>query len=68
MNELSQNENIKNHLLQGCELTGLEAFHLFKTLNLAQRIYDLRKQKIPIKDKWLRVSKKKKVKVYYYEN
>lgn len=68
MNEyLSQTEQIRNHLLTGSELTGLEAFIMFKTLNLSQRIYDLRKSGFPVQDKWLKVSNKKKVKVYYYE-
>ena len=45
----SQNEQIKEHLLNGGKITSLEALNQFNCLRLSGRIYDLRERGLDIR-------------------
>ena len=45
----SQNEQIKEHLLNGGKITSLEALNQFNCLRLSGRIYDLRERGLEIR-------------------
>ena len=45
----SQNEQIKEHLLNGGKITSLEALNQFNCLRLSGRIYDLRERGMEIR-------------------
>lgn len=62
----SQNDNVYKHLKRGWKLTPLQALQKYGTMNLAQRIADLRnKYNIPISDEWVTVGNNKRVKRYF---
>ena len=56
MKKLTQNEQIKKHLLKKKKITTFEAFVKYKITRLASRIWDLREAGMKIKSK--RVNKK----------
>ena len=48
---MSQTDAVMEHLLTGAELSPLEALQKFDCLRLAARIYDLRKDGVPIDER-----------------
>jgi hypothetical protein len=62
----SQNIKIKNHLLEGKEITSLDALRLFDCLRLSARIHNLRHDyELPIETKWGRSLHRKRFAIYY---
>lgn len=62
----SQNYNVYKHLNRGRKLTPLKALEKYGTMNLAQRIADLRnKYDIPISDECVTLGDNKRVKRYF---
>ncbi len=62
----SQVREIKNHLLNGGKLTGLDALKLFGTLRLPSRIWDIKQLGVAVVDEWVKVGDKR-VKQYFVE-
>lgn len=63
-----QNEMILGHMLEGKSITPIDALNNYGCFRLSARIYDLRKEGYPIKDKYIEVGQQKKhVKVYWME-
>ena len=63
----AQNELIKKHLVDGNSITSLEALKLFGCLRLSGRIYDLKKEGLPITAKTKTTDSGKRVAEYYIE-
>lgn len=66
MKKLTQNQQILNHLLEGGNITQLEALMLFNCFRLASRINDLKREGHNIKSKMIYYDKKK-FSVYWIE-
>lgn len=64
---VSQKKAILEHLLDGKTITPLEAMDAFRCMRLSGRIWDLRNEGYAIKDRWVTVGTRKKVKEYYME-
>ena len=62
----SQVREIKNHLLNGGKLTGLDALKLYGTLRLPSRIWDIKQLGVAVVDEWVKVGDKR-VKQYFVE-
>ncbi len=62
----SQVREIKNHLLNGGKLTGLDALKLFGTMRLPSRIWDIKQLGVAVVDEWVKVGDKR-VKQYFVE-
>lgn len=60
-----QNSKILEHLQSGFTLTPLEAFNTFGTMNLAQRIAQLRADGHQIKDRWIENPNSRRFKEYW---
>ena len=61
----SQNTKILEYLQDGLSLTPIEAYSKFKTMNLAQRIAQLRADGYDIKGKWIKGPNSVRFKEYY---
>lgn len=64
----SQNSKILEHLQSGFSLTPLEGFQKFNTMNLAQRIAQLRADGHKIKDRWIEIQKGRRFKEYWMDS
>lgn len=65
---VKQNEAILGHMLEGKSITALDALNSYGCFRLSARIYDLKKDGYPIKDRYVEVGPDKKhVKVYWIE-
>jgi len=64
----SQNSKILEHLQNGFTLTPLDGFNIFDTMNLAQRIAQLRGDSHEIKDRWVENPNGKKFKEYWMDS
>lgn len=64
MDNITQNQQIKAHLLSGRKLTSLEALHQFGCLRLSGRIHDLRKEGMKIQSETKTLDNKKRVAEY----
>lgn len=62
---MSQRERILNYLKEGHTITPLEALKFFGSLNLRNRICELRDRGIAIDSKLIKVSRHKWVKKYW---
>ncbi len=63
-----QSEMILGHMLEGKSITSLDALNNYGCFRLSARIYDLKKEGYPIKDKFIEVGHQKKhVKVYWMD-
>ncbi|MDP3443804.1 MAG: helix-turn-helix domain-containing protein [Ignavibacteria bacterium] len=60
----SQSEEIKAYLLSGKSLTSLDGLRLFKCWSLTQRIFDLRRQGLPIETEMILLESGKRVARY----
>ena len=61
----SQNSRILEHLQNGFSITPLEGFQTFGTMNLAQRIAQLRSDGYKIKDRWIENPNGRRFKEYW---
>ena len=61
----SQNRAILAYLSSGKRITQLTALKLFGCMRLPSRIHDLRKAGIVIKDQYIKLINKKRVKEYW---
>jgi hypothetical protein len=59
---MTQNEQIKAHLLEGKSLTGLQALYQFGSMRLGARIYELKQQGMNIQSTFIEVNGKHIVK------
>ena len=66
---LSQNEAIKQHLINGGKVTALMSSIMFGVVHLPRRIKDLKERGLAIQDNWIDVKKANgkiaRVKEYY---
>ncbi len=70
MSVRGQNMAILKHLMECKPITPLEAMHLYRSMRLGARIWDLRSPKYgshPIKKRMKRMSSGKYVAEYYYD-
>lgn len=69
MNERTQCEAIRKHLKSGRSLTALEALQKFGSMRLGARIWDLKKQGVPIVKRMVDVGHGKEAKriARYYQ-
>ena len=65
----TQKEIIYDHLLKKGHISTMECFKKYNITDLQHAIYELRKEGIEIKDKWLKPKRKhaNKFKIYYLE-
>lgn len=64
-NITSQNEQIKNYLLQGKSLTPIDALYMFGCFRLGARCWDLKhKENIPIKTEMIVLNNGKRIAKY----
>jgi len=63
----TQNKSIKKYLIDGNSLTSLEALNLFGCLRLSGRIYDLKKEGLPISARDKKTASGKRVAEYYID-
>ena len=65
----SQVKAIKQYLLDGEQITGLEALNLFGSMRLPARIHDIKALGYNVLDRWVNtgINGKKRVKQYYME-
>ena len=61
---MTQNEQIKQHLLKGMSLTALDSLRLFSCMRLAARISDLKKQGLIIHSVIVKSGKKRFAKYF----
>lgn len=60
----SQSEEIKNYLISGGSLTGLDALRLFQCWSLTQRVFDLRMKGLPIITEMIKTESGKRIARY----
>lgn len=65
MEERSQEKKILKFLMGGGSVTTLEALRMFNCLRLSARIYRLRVDGWKIRDRWVTLENKKRVKQYF---
>ena len=63
----SQNRAILAYLRSGKRLTQLMAYSLFGCMRLPSRIHDLKKAGINVKDQFITLASKKRVKEYWIQ-
>lgn len=54
----TQNMRIKQHLLNGFDITPMKALKMFGCFRLGARIWDLKKEGLPIKSEMILINKK----------
>lgn len=64
---MSQKTAILEHLKLGYSLTGLDGLRLFNTMNLRNRISELRREGFSIKDETIKLENGKRVSRYFLE-
>lgn len=65
---MSTIQKIKEHFESGKTLTACEAAQRFLTPDLRKYVSDLRKDKVPIDDRWETSQKGKRYKIYFLNN